>query len=307
MKWILYSLVCFSPFVVGLGALNAQELQVQVRIMHEKIQGVDREVFSGMERSIQEFLSNRRWTEDSWDPAEKIECNILLNLTKVTDGDVYEGTMNISASRPVYNSNYSSPIVQFVDRNLRFRYSPFIPIQFDENRVSGTDAMASNLPAMLAFYSFLIIGLDYESFSPEGGLPYFKKAQYIVQNAPEQGSSIPGWKPTEPDGRYWLIDQLLSPRFKPLRDYWYVYHREGLDQMFMDPMESGKAILEGLVKVRQMHQDNPGSILLQFFFNAKSQEIMSILAQQPRETRGIYVTMLQQMDVPNAQKYQALK
>lgn len=307
MKWILSSLLFVAAGIGNPQRLLAQELQVQVRVMHEKIQGVDRDVFTGMERSIQEFLSNRRWTTDTWDPSEKIECNILLNLTQVTDGDVYEGTMNISASRPVYNTNYNSPLVQYVDRDFRFRYSPFIPIQFDENRVSGTDALASNLPAILAYYAYLILGLDYESFAPEGGLPYFKKAQYIVQNAPEQGSSIPGWKPTEPDSRYWLIDQLLNPRFKPLRDYWYAFHREGLDNMFREPAESGKAILEGLVKLRQMHQDNPGSILLQFFFNAKSTEILSILAQQPRETRGIYVTMLQQMDVPNAQKYQSLK
>lgn len=307
MKWILSSLVLWISFLASLEGLRAQELQVQVRILHEKIQGVDRDVFTGMERSIQEFLSNRRWTTDTWDPAEKIECNILFNLTKVTEGDIYEGTMNISSSRPVYNSNYNSPLVNYVDRNLRFRYSPFIPIQFEENRVSGSDPMASNLPAMLAFYAYLIIGLDYESFAPQGGIPWFKKAQHVVQNAPEQGASIPGWKATEPDGRYWLIDQALSPRFKPLRDFWYAYHREGLDQMFEDPEKAGKTILEGLVKLRQLHQDNPGSILLQFFFNAKSDEITSILAQQPREQRGIYITMLQQMDVPNAQKYQALK
>lgn len=307
MKWILSSLVLWISFMASLEGLRAQELQVQVRILHEKIQGIDRDVFTGMERSIQEFLSNRRWTTDTWDPAEKIECNILFNLTKVTEGDIYEGTMNISASRPVYNSNYNSPLVNYVDRNLRFRYSPFIPIQFEENRVSGSDPMASNLPAMLAFYAYLIIGLDYESFAPQGGIPWFKKAQHVVQNAPEQGASIPGWKATEPDGRYWLIDQALSPRFKPLRDFWYAYHREGLDQMFEDPEKAGKTILEGLVKLRQLHQDNPGSILLQFFFNAKSDEITSILAQQPREQRGIYITMLQQMDVPNAQKYQALK
>ncbi len=307
MKWILSSLVLWISFLASLEGLRAQELQVQVRILHEKIQGIDRDVFTGMERSIQEFLSNRRWTTDTWDPAEKIECNILFNLTKVTEGDIYEGTMNISASRPVYNSNYNSPLVNYVDRNLRFRYSPFIPIQFEENRVSGSDPMASNLPAMLAFYAYLIIGLDYESFAPQGGIPWFKKAQHVVQNAPEQGASIPGWKATEPDGRYWLIDQALSPRFKPLRDFWYAYHREGLDQMFEDPEKAGKTILEGLVKLRQLHQDNPGSILLQFFFNAKSDEITSILAQQPREQRGIYITMLQQMDVPNAQKYQALK
>lgn len=307
MKWILSSLVLWTSFLASLEELRAQELQVQVRILHEKIQGVDRDVFTGMERSIQEFLSNRRWTTDTWDPAEKIECNILFNLTKVTEGDIYEGTMNISSSRPVYNSNYNSPLVNYVDRNLRFRYSPFIPIQFEENRVSGSDPMASNLPAMLAFYAYLIIGLDYESFAPQGGIPWFKKAQHVVQNAPEQGASIPGWKATEPDGRYWLIDQALSPRFKPLRDFWYAYHREGLDQMFEDPEKAGKTILEGLVKLRQLHQDNPGSILLQFFFNAKSDEITSILAQQPREQRGIYITMLQQMDVPNAQKYQALK
>jgi hypothetical protein len=167
--------------------------------------------------------------------------------------------------------------------------------------------MASNLTALLAFYSYLILGLDYDSFSKNGGSELLKKAQNIVNNAPENGNSITGWKPTETRNRYWLIDNLLSPRFKDYREFWYVLHREALDNMYAKPEESRKLVLDGIVKLSQLQRDNPTTILFQFFFNAKSDEIAAIIAQVPKQQRGIYIGMLATMDVPNAQKYNNLK
>jgi hypothetical protein len=155
---------------------------------------------------------------------------------------------------------------------------------------------------------YLILGLDYDSFELNGGTDFLKKAQNVVNNAPEEGKNIVGWKAVEGNrNRYWIVDQLLSPRFKFVREYWYTIHREALDNMFTKPEESRKLILEGLPKLAQVHKENPGSILMQFFFNAKSDEMASIVAQVPKEQRGIYISMLQQVDVPNAQKYNSLK
>ncbi len=301
----LFSIVLLVSMAMS---VNAQELLCKVRIMRDKITNVDKEVFNGLERQITEFINNRKWTTDGFNVNEKIECNILINLTARTDDDVYSGTLNIQASRPVFNSGYMSPTVNFIDRDFKFRYSQFTPITYDDNRVSGNDALASNLTAVLAYYCYLIIGLDYDSFAANGGTDYLKKAQNIVNNAPESGNSISGWKAVEgTKNRYWIVDQLLSPRFTNYRTAWYQIHRVALDNMYRSPEEARKTILDNIAKLSQLQKDNPGAILIQFFFNAKSDELMGIMAQVPKEQRSNYITMLQQMDVPNAQKYAALK
>jgi hypothetical protein len=168
--------------------------------------------------------------------------------------------------------------------------------------------MIANLPAILAYYAYLVIGLDYESFSPKGGTEYFKKAQNIVNNAPEQGKTIKGWKAVEGNrNRYWITDQMMNPRFDVLRTFWYTMHREALDNMYTKPDESRKLILKNISKLAQLNKENPSSILLKFFFNAKSDEMVSILAQVPKQERAPYIAMLQQIDVPNTQKYNNLK
>ena len=300
----------FSVIVLCAAALTsqAQELNCKVKILHNAIQNVDKQVFTGMERAISDFLNNRKWTSDQYNTSEKIECNIMLNLTKRVDEDMYEATMTIQASRPVYNAGYTSPTVNFLDKEVVFKYSQFTPLEFNDNRITGNDAMVSNLTALLAFYTYVILGLDYESFQKEGGTDLFKKAQNIANNAPEQGKTISGWRPVEGNrNRYWLVDQMLNPRFKFFREYWYTLHREALDNMYNKPEESRKLIVDGLPKQEQLQRENPGAILIQFFFGAKSDELASVVAQVPKEQRTNYITMLQQLDVPNAQKYNALK
>jgi hypothetical protein len=300
----------FSVFVIlGLGNIAiAQELNCKVKVLASAIQNVDKQVFTTMEKSISDFLTTRKWTTDEYGTNEKIDVNIMLNLTgKAADDDLYNATLSIQSSRPIFNSSYTSPTVNFVDKDVTFRYSQFTPLTFDDNRVVAGDALASNLTAILAYYAYLVIGLDYDSFSPNGGAVYLKRAQNIVNNAPEEGKNIKGWKAVEGNkNRYWLIDQLLSPRFQEVRNYFYTMHREGLDKMYVKPEEGKQAILTGIPKLHQVNKENPSSILIQFFFNAKSDELIRIMSQVPREQRTQYISMLSQMDVPNSQKYQAL-
>jgi hypothetical protein len=303
-RLITILIVLFSVVPV----VQAQELNCKVKVLYERIQGVDKEVFISMERSINEFLNTRKWTTDQFDVNERILCNIMINLVSKPEQDVFEATMNIQASRPIYNTGYNSPTVNFMDRDIKFRFNQFTPLQFDDNRVSGNDAYASNLTAVLAYYVYIILGLDYESFSANGGNDFFKKAQNIVSNAPEQGKAITGWKAVEGNkNRYWIIDQMMNPRFAGLRSFWYTMHREALDNMYSKPDESRKMILDGIPKLTQINRENPGSILLQFFFNAKSDEFVSVLSAMPREERAPYIAALQQIDVPNTQKYNNLK
>lgn len=286
----------------------AQELNCKVKVMADKIQGVDKEVFTSLQRNITEFMNTRKWTNDQYQPNERIDCNILINLTGRLDQDVYEATFNIQATRPVYNSGYTSPLINYIDKDFKFKYNQYTPLQFDDNRVSGNEPYTANLTAMLAFYAYLTLGLDYDSFSPNGGSDLLKKAQNVVNNAPEQSKTIVGWKAVDGNkNRYWIMDQLLNPRFKDIRGIWYNIHRQGLDNMYAKPDESRKLILETLPKLVQINKDNPSSILMQFFFNAKCDEFASLVSQEETTDRPKYIAMLQQVDVPNIQKYNSIK
>lgn len=305
----LFNILLFAGLTT---AASAQELNCTVKVMADGIQGqgTDKEIFRTMQQAITEFINTRKWTTDQYTPQERIGCNILINVTKTLPGvqNGYSATISIQATRPVYNTSYMTPIVNYVDKEFQFAYNPFSPLRFQDNRVTDNNAYSSNLTAVLAYYSYLILGLDYESFEKGGGTDYFKKAQNIVNNAPEQGKTISGWKAVEGNhNRYWIIDQMLNPRFQAFRSMWYSIHREGLDSMYQKPEESRQVILNSINTLSQLQRENPGAILLQFFFNAKSNEIASVLSQTPVDKRGLYITMLSQIDVPNAQKYNSLR
>lgn len=307
---MLKKLLSLILLIVSGVAVQAQELNCKVTILHEKILNTDPQVFKDMTKAVTDFMNTRKWTSDEFQTAEKIDCNILFNLTGKISGDDngYQGTLSIQASRPVYNSSYNSTTVNYVDKDIVFHFTQYGALQFDDRNISGTDALASNLTAVLAYYSYIIIGLDYDSFSPNGGTDYLKKAQNIVNNAPEAGNSIPGWKAVDGTrNRYWIIDQLLSPRFQDMRSYWYTLHREGLDNMYNKPDTAKMKILNGLPKLSEVNKENPNSILLQFFFNAKADEIIKILTQLPKPDRAQYIPILMAMDVPDAAKYNSLK
>ncbi len=291
---------------------RAQELNCRVTIMHDKITGtgVDPQVFSTMQKAITEFLNSHKWTTDEFSPTEKIECNVLINLTGNninSDPDAYSASMSIQATRPVYNSAYTTKLIDYIDKDVTFKFSPFNPMHYDDNQGSGTDALSSNLTAILAYYSYLVIGLDYDSFAPSGGAAYLKKAQNVVNNAPD-GKGISGWKNVESTrNRYWMVDQMLNTRFADVRKFWYTMHRESLDSMYAKPTDSRMRILSNLRKLYEVNRENPSSIYVQFFFNAKSDEIIHLLGQVPKNERSQYITLLNAMDVPNAPKYNALR
>lgn len=298
-----------SLFLCCAGTIHAQELNCQVEIISTKIVGKDPVVFVAMKKAINEFMNTHKWTTDEFAVAERIDCKFLITLmgTGVNgDPDGYTAMISVQASRPVYNASYFSTIVNFVDKDVAFKFTQFNPIRFDDNQVSGSDPLSGNLTAVLAYYSYLIIALDYDSFSPSGGTVYLKKAQNVVNNAPDT-KGISGWKAMENNrNRYWIVDQLLNTRFNPVRTYWYSLHREGLDSMYAKPNEARNRILDGVKNLYQVNRENPSSILLQFFFNAKSDEMMKMLSMVPKAQRQQYITLLSVLDVPNAAKYNAL-
>ena len=302
MKQLIY--IFLLAVIVSPKITEAQELNARVNVRFEKIQGVDPKIFEGLQKSLFELLNNRKWTNDNYKPFEKIDCSFLLNITK-RSGNIYSGALTIQASRPVFNSAYTSPIVNYMDRDVTFKYELGQVLQFDEQRVAGNDALSANLTAIMAFYVNYILGLHYDSFQQGGGSEYFKKAQNIVLNAPEDGKTISGWKANDGNARnrYWLVDQVLNARFDGFRPYYYTYHRYGMDLMAEQPDAGRQGILDGLTILEKINQQNPSSILLQFFFTAKSTEYINLLKSLPETERKKYAALLARMDVPNASKY----
>jgi hypothetical protein len=304
------SLISILAVMVLAAPSEGQELNCKVNINRDKMQSVAPEVFTAMQRAIIEFMNNRKWTNDEVATNERIDCNIQLTLTgnRINgDIDAYSANLSITSSRPVYNSGYISTTCNHLDKDVTFKYNQFTPLQFDDNRVTGTEPLASNLTAVLAYYAYIIIGLDYDSYGLDGGSQYFKRAQNVVNNAPDE-KGIAGWKAVEGNrNRYWLVDQLLNTRFHDLRTEWYPLHRESLDSLAGKPAESRTRALSNLKKLYQVNRENPTSMLMQFFFAAKSEEILHLLNQAPKAERGPYIALLAIMDVPNAAKYNSLK
>src|SRR5690349_21000688 len=228
----------FIPRILGttlialffLTNLHAQEIQARVSIIASKVSTkVDKKIFNTLQTGLSNFLNTRKWTNDAFQPAEKIQCSFLLTIDQDKDNNVFKGKLTVQAARPVYNSTYDSPIINFLDDDVTFRYVEFQPIEFNENRIQGNDALASNLPAVLAYYVNMILGFDYASFKLRGGDTYFQKAWNIVNNAPE-ASDIRGWKAFESQrNRYWLAENLNNSRFALFHDALYAYYRLGMD------------------------------------------------------------------------------
>ncbi|MBN4081649.1 DUF4835 family protein [bacterium AH-315-C07] len=290
--WILS--VCFFSGSV------AQELRCDIQITSPQIQSSDKQVFDKLEQAIFEFMNNRRWTNDVFKNEERIECSIMLNITDWDLVAAYLATVTIQSSRPVYGTTYNTTIINLQDDNWSFLYTADQPLEF-----TITDNL-SNLTSMLAYYAYLIIGMDYDTFSSEGGTPQFQKAQTIVENV--QSSAASGWKPFENmRNRYWIIESLLTPDFKPLRSLSYKYHRLGLDKMKENVEEPRKIILKGLQDLKSVHIKQPGSYLMQLFFDAKSIEIVDLYSLAlPKEKQDAF-KILTKIDAAHALDYNKLK
>ncbi len=305
---MLKKIFAFIFFIASAQYLQAQELQARVTVLANRISTqVDKKIFQTLQSTLTNFLNNRKWTPDGFQPGEKIKCSFLINLSKEEGQNVYKASLTVQAARPVYNSTYESPIVNFQDENLAFRYQEFQPIEFNENRVQGNDPVASNLTAVLAYYVYIILGMDYDSFSPRGGDAYFQKAWNIVNNAPEN-SSITGWKPF--DGlrnRYFLAENLNNNRFTLIHDAIHAYYRVGFDLMYENEDAARAGVLNSLNFLSSLNKDNPNSMLIQFFFLGKSNELVKMFSKADPDTKARARELLVQLDITNTAAYKELK
>ncbi|HVI46549.1 MAG TPA: DUF4835 family protein [Chitinophaga sp.] len=308
-KLFPYILLLAGTFVCTLCCLPAssQEIRANVTVLANQVQGVDKKMFTTLQTALKEFINNRHWTDDAFTPAERIECNFLLNVTASNGNNTFSGSLTIQATRPVFNAGYVTSLLNTQDNNVAFRYVEFQPLEFSDNRVVGNDPLASNLTAIMAYYVYIILGLDYDSFSPRGGDAFFKKALNIVNNAPD-AKDVSGWKAFEGKrNRYWLQDNLLNVKFSQFHDVMYQYHRQGLDVMYDDVNKGRATIMNCLNMLYAIHQDVPNSMLLQTFYAAKAGELQKIFSKAMPQEKSRAAELLAQMDVPNAQKYHDMK
>jgi hypothetical protein len=295
-------------FIVAMGmtlsGVHAQELDAKVTVLANRVPStVDHKIFQTLQGAIFNFLNNRKWSNESFQNNEKISCNFLINISSAGDNNTYQANLTVQAGRPVFNSSYQSPLINYNDESFTFRYVEYQPLDFNENRVQGSEPYAANLTAELAYYVYIILGLDFDSFSLRGGDPYFQKALNIVNNAPDS-RDISGWKPF--DGvrnRYWLIENLTNSKYTLIHDAYYSYYRSGMDQMYDKEAEGRAAILNTLNMLNTVNTETPNTMIMQFFFQGRSGEISKIFQKSPPDEKSRALELLTKLDITNLNKY----
>ena len=292
-------LLLFFEVVVFTFKVDAQELLCNVRVNSSQVQTSDRKVFQTMQKEVYEFINNRKWTSTNIQNEERIECTIMINISKKISNDEFEGSIQIQSTRPIYGTSYKSTLFNYLDNNFRFKYLEYQSLEFSES------THTSNLTSVLAFYVNIILGLDFTTFSEDGSYEYFNKAQIIVnnaQNAPEQG-----WKAFESDkNRYWLAHDLMDQRYSEFHMCVYRYHRQGLDKLGEDPEDARFEITEALEALKSIYRENSSAFILKLFFDAKADEIVNIYSEAfPNEQARIIKTLVE-IDPSHSSKYQAI-
>ncbi len=305
---MLKKVTLFAVMVFLLQSVRSQELQAKLTVLTSKIStNVDKKIFQTLQTALVNFINNRKWTKDAFQTNEKIQCNFLLNVEQELGSNMYKGSLTVQAARPVFNSAYDSPLINFIDENVVFRYQEFQPVEFNENRVQGNDPTVANLPAVLAYYINIILGLDYGSFSLRGGDAYFQKAWNIVNNAPEN-RDITGWRSYESQrNRYWLAENLNNNRYALIHDAIYSYYRSGMDLFYENEDEARNGILNSLNFLNTLNTENPNSMILQFFLQGKSTELIKVFSRADKDKKTRAADILAKIDITNGNAYKELR
>lgn len=291
---LFFALICLSC------AALAQDLNAHVQVVSPKLQTTNKRIFQSLQTAMSDFLNGRKWTPDIINANEKIECNFVLNITSWDGGSNFSGELQVQSARPVYNSSYTTALVNVNDRDFDFVYTEGQTIDYSDQNFQ------SNLSSVMAFYAYIILGFDYDSFARYGGTPYFANAQNVVINA--QTSSYKGWKAFDSNtNRYWLSTNLANKAYIPLRSFIYDYHRNGLDLMADNSTKGRSAITAILPVLTQFDRTQIGATLPTIFFSAKSAELVSIYSGASTQERAQAAIILQQADPANGTKYQTLQ
>lgn len=293
-----------AVFLLGFSVAKSQELNAKVTVISTRVSTkVDKKIFTTLQNQLTNLINNRKWTEEAFNQNEKIQCNFIVNINSELEDNVYSAALTVQASRPVYNSTYQSPLVNWQDNEVAFKYVEFQPVEFNENRIAGTDGLSSNLIANIAYYIQIILGMDYDSFSPNAGEPFYKKALMIVNNAPS-GRNITGW--TQFDGqrnKWWLAENLTSNKYGLIHDATYQYYRNVMDIFYENENDARVNMINVLNLLNTFNTNNQNSMVLQFWMQSKSNEIIQMLKNATPDLKTRAREILRKIDITNAAKY----
>ena len=293
-----YVIACFLLLVSPV--IYAQDLNARVQILAPQIANSNTRILDILQASIKDFLNQKRWSSDALQAQERIDCNFVITITDWDGSSNFKAEAQIQSNRPVFNSSYSSTLLNISDRDFSFTYAEGQPLDFSEQNY------ISNLSSLLAFYAYIITGIDYDTFSKLGGTPYFQKAQNVLNLA--QSAPNVGWKAFESlRNRFWLVENLNNKNYTPLRESLYIYHREGLDVMAENKSKGMKEILSIIPQLQKIDRQKQGAILNQVFFTAKADELINILSAADSQDKIKAYNVLSEIDPSNSLKYQVLR
>ena len=300
---LLRSLGCIILFTFITASVSSQEFNTKVIINAQAVSSnIDKKIFTTLQNQLTEFITGRKWTNEKYNANERIQCNFVINIES-SEGNVFKGKMMVQSARPVYNTTYQAAMFNFQDQDIAFRYIEYQPIEFNENRIQGSDALSANLPAVFAYYIYMILGMDYDSFSPKGGDTYFQKALNIVNNAPD-GQDIKGWKAFDGLGnRYWLNENLTNTKYNIIHDAIYQYYRGCLDKMVDKEKDARIAMTKSITQLYNIYKENATVMFIQFFIQGKSKELVGIYQNGTSVEKTTVSPMLSALDVSKSEFY----
>lgn len=280
----------------------AQELNCKVTISTDQLQVNEQrgatQIYTEIQNVMQEFLNNRKWSNDNFLAEEKINCSLSVILTKATSTGEYDATANFQVRRPVYGTAYETVLLNFVDKNFSFKYVAGTPLTYNDNNYND------NLTQILAFYAYVALAFDYDSFGKLGGTNYAQKALNVVNLAQTAGG---GWTSSNDiRNRYWVSENLLNQQLQPLREGFYTYHRLAMDNYANNPAAGRKQITEYLNQIKQISQSRPGQVWYRLFFEAKFSELLNIYGDAPLDERKKIAPLLASLDPTNSEAYRKL-
>lgn len=290
LLFTIFSLLLLAP------AVQSQEFLVSIRVSTPTIEGTDRRAFDALQSSLYEFMNNRKWTNVNIKNLERIEATMVITLRERVSSDEYKGTLNVVLQRPIFKTSYNSVQMNFVDETFQMRYLEHQSLDFIEN------SFTSNLTSTLAFYAYIFLGLDFDSFSLFGGEAFYQAAENIVNSA--QNADERGWKAFDGNrNRYWMVENLRNPSYRMLRQFIYEYHRLGLDRMSDNPDEGRAAIAEAMNYLEQAYRANSNLFLLQLILDAKRDEFINVFSKGSPQEKTRVANILREIDPANSTKY----
>lgn len=288
-------LLAILVFVMTLN-MSGQEFLCTIGIQSQKVEGVDKSVFDALKTSMFEFMNNRKWSSYNFKIEERIQATMVFTFDNVVGGDEFTGSVNIVLQRPIYNTDYASPVINMIDKDIHFRYVPYQTMEFVEN------SYTNNLTSILAYYAYLMLGLDFDTYSLYGGTEFYEKAQTVVnaaQSAPEKG-----WQAFEgPKNRNQLVANLLNSSYQSLRTFLYEYHRKGMDNMSQSKESARSTISKSLIHFKSVNDKRPGLYPLQIFVESKRSEIIDIFNQATPAEKTAMINIMKNVDPANSSTY----